>query len=327
LKRNLHSGLNLKGNFTLEVFTPDELAEIHYATIEVLEKTGIFVDDEEALDIFDGGGARVDRKTKTVKIPSYLLEECIRTAPHKLVLYGRNPKNNIILERNRVHFTNFGEAVNIVDPFTGELRPPTKQDVANSAKLVDALDGIDLYERAMIASDVPAAISPLHIAEAYFANTSKHCHHGPGDSWLGKYLYRMAAVVAGGKDKLKERPIISSLVCPVSPLQLVADCCQMIITGARWGVPINVLSMGMSGATMPVTLAGTLVTHNAEVLSGLVLSQLTVKGAPFIYGSSTTSLDLRLTSSPVGNPELGMISAAVAKLAQYYLLPSFVAGG
>lgn len=323
----MHAGLNLKGNFAIDIFTEDELTEIHLATVEVLERTGVFVEDEEALDIFDGGGAKVNRKTKIVKIPAYLLEDCIRSAPSKVILYGRNPKNDIVLERNRVAFTNFGEAIKIIDPFTGELRNTTKQDVANSAKMVDALDGIDVYERAMTASDVPEDISPLHIADAYFANTSKHCHHGPGSGWLGKWLYKMAAVVAGGKDKLRERPIISSLVCPVSPLRLVRDCCEIIITGARAGVPINVLSMGMAGGSMPVTLAGTLVIHNAEVLSGLVLHQLTVKGAPYIYGSSTTTLDLKLTTTPVGNPELGMISAAVAKLAQYYLLPSFVAGG
>lgn len=327
MKRNIHSGINLKGNFNIEVFSQDELAEIHYATLEVLENTGVFVEDEEALEIFDAGGAKVDKKTKIVKIPGYMVEECIKSAPRKVILCGRNPKNDIVLERNRVAFTNFGEAIKIIDPFTGELRDTTKEDVANSAKLVDALDCVDVYERAMTASDVPEDLSPLHIADAYFNNTSKHCHHGPGSGWLGKWLFKMAAVVAGGEDKFRERPIISSLVCPVSPLRLVRDCCEIIIAGARAGVPINVLSMGMAGGSMPVTLAGTLVIHNAEVLSGLILNQLTVKGAPYIYGSSTTTLDLKLTTTPVGNPELGMISAGVAKMAQYYLLPSFVAGG
>lgn len=327
MKRNLHSSLHSSGKFGLEIFAKDDLAEIHSAALEVLQKTGVFVEDEEALEIFQGGGAIIDAKKKIVKIPPYLVEECIRSAPSKVILYGRNPKNDMVLERNRVGFTNFGEGIMIIDPFTGEHRKSTKQDVANSAKMVDALDCVDVYERALTARDVSEEINPLHIAEAYFANTSKHCHHGPGTGWLGKWLFRMAAVVAGGADKLKDRPIISSLVCPVSPLKLVKDCCQIIIEGARAGVPINVLSMGLAGGSTPVTLAGTLVNHNAEVLSGLVLHQLTVKGAPFIYGSSTTCMDLRLTTSPVGCPELGMISAAVAKLAQFYLLPSFVAGG
>lgn len=85
--------------------------------------------------------------------------------------------------------------------------------------------------------------------------------------------------------------------------------------------------MAMAGATSPVTLGGTLVTHNAEVLSVIVLSQLVQKGSPCIYASSTTMMDMRYTTAPVGAPELGMISASVARLAQFYNLPSFVAGG
>ena len=85
--------------------------------------------------------------------------------------------------------------------------------------------------------------------------------------------------------------------------------------------------MAMAGGTAPVTLAGTLVTHNAEILGGLTLAQLTCKGAPVIYGSSTTAMDLKLAQASVGTPECALISGAVARLARYYALPSYVAGG
>jgi trimethylamine--corrinoid protein Co-methyltransferase len=112
----------------------------------------------------------------------------------------------------------------------------------------------------------------------------------------------------------------------VSPLKLVADACRIIIEGVRAGVPVNVLSMAMAGGSSPVSLAGTLVSHNAEVLAGITLAQLTVKGAPVIYGSSTTAMDLRFASASVGSPECAMIGAGVACLARFYLLPSWVAG-
>ena len=82
----------------------------------------------------------------------------------------------------------------------------------------------------------------------------------------------------------------------------------------------------MAGASSPVSLSGTLVTHNAEVLAGITLAQLTERGAPVVYGSSTTAMDLRLASASVGSPECGLINAAVAQLARCYLLPSWVAG-
>jgi trimethylamine--corrinoid protein Co-methyltransferase len=231
------------------------------------------------------------------------------------------------MENNRVGFTNFGEGVFIVDPYNGKLRETTKADVANSAKIVDYLSELDVYERAVGASDVPMETVQLHNAEAWLANTSKHGFMGSGNGYLTKKLVEMVAAIVGGKDKLRERPIISFITCPVSPLQLISDCCEIIIESARSGMAVNILSMAMAGGSSPVTLAGTLVNHNAEVLGGIVLNQLTCKGAPVIYGSSTTAMDLRLASAAVGSPECALINAAVAQLSIYYLLPSWVAGG
>jgi len=327
LKRNLHAGKKQSGGLGLKIFTDDELYEIHLATLEVLQKTGLFIEGEEALDILDGGGAIVDPKKKVVKFPPYLVEDAIRSAPSKVLLAGRNPKNDFVMENNRVGFTNFGEGVFIIDPYNGKLRETTKADVANSAKIVDFLSELDVYERAVGANDVPMETTQLHNAEAWLANTSKHGFMGSGNGFLTKKLVKMAAAIVGGEDKLRERPIISFLTCPISPLQLIGDCCEIIIESARSGMVVNILSMAMAGGSSPVTLAGTLVNHNAEVLGGIVLNQLTCKGSPVIYGSSTTAMDLKLASASVGSPECALINAAVAQLSIYYLLPSWVAGG
>jgi trimethylamine---corrinoid protein Co-methyltransferase len=327
LKRNLHAGKRLSGGLSLNILTDDELYEIHLATLEVLEKTGVFVEAPVALDIFHGAGALIDKKNKIAKIPPYLVEDAIRSAPPKLFLAGRNPKNDFVLESNRVGFTTFGEGVYVVDPYTGELRKPTKHDVGTSAKLADYLSEIDVYERAVGAHDVPQEVGQIHNAEVSFNNTSKHLFMGAFSGYQLDKLVEMATTIAGGKDKLRQRPIFTTITCPVSPLQLVQDTCEIIIGAARHKIGVNILSMAMAGASSPLTLAGTLVIHNAEVLAGIVLNQLTCKGAPVIYGSSTTAMDLRMASASVGSPECAMINAAVARLARYYSLPSFVAGG
>lgn len=327
MKRLQHAGRLRSGGLSLNVLTAEEKEDIHLATLEVLQKTGLYVEDREAVEIFDGGGARVDPKRGIVKIPPHLVEDAIRSAPPKLVLAGRDPAHDIVLEGGRVAFTNFGEGIKVVDPYTGELRETTKQDVADSARMVDALSDVDVYERAIGAHDVPQEVGQLHNAEAWLPNTTKHGFMGPFDGYqLGK-IVEMASAVAGGGDRLRERPIISFITCPVSPLQLARDTCEIIMASAREGIAVNILSMAMAGASAPVTLAGTLVTHNAEVLGGLVLNQLTSRGAPVIYGSSTTAMDMWRTTASVGSPECAMISAAVAQMARYYLLPSFVAGG
>lgn len=313
--------------FSLNSFDDDQLYEIHLATLAVLEKTGIFVETQEALEIFDGGGAEVDREKKIVKIPPYVVDDAIRSAPSKIVLAGRRPENDTVLETGRVHFTNFSEGVEVVDPYTGEQRSPTKADLARAATLVDYLSDIDVCEKAVGAGDVPREVAPLHNAEAMLTNTTKHCCVGPGNRFLLNKLVNMAAAIVGGFKKLKKRPILSFTTCPVSPLQLIKECCEIIIESARTGSVINILSMAMAGGTSPATLAGTLVTHNAEVLGGITLNQLASKGAPVIYGSSTTAMDLKLGTASVGTPECAIISAAVARLARYYALPSYVAGG
>ena len=326
MKRNLCAGKRRSEGVRFEVFTADELADIHFGTLEVLERTGVYVEDEEARAVFAAAGAQVDEGSGVVRIPPHVVEQAIRTAPPKIVLAGRNPKNDIVLEAGRVGFTNFGEGVLIIDLATGEPRVPMKQDVADTAKAVDYLPNIDVYERAVTAQDVSPESAPLHQAEAWMTNTSKHGFMGSGNAYLSGRLLEMAAAIVGGRDKLRERPIISFITCPVSPLKLVRDTCEIIMAAARGHVAVNILSMAMAGGSSPVTLAGTLVTHNAEVLAGLTLSQLTRPGAAVIYGSSTTAMDLRLASASVGSPECALISAAVAQIARFYLLPSWVAG-
>ena len=327
MKRNLHAGRSLNAGLSLNILTDDELEEIHLGTLELLERTGLFIEDERALTCFEEGGCRVDRGTKIVKIPPVVVEDAIRSAPSKVILYGRDPKHDIVLESTRVHFTNFSEGVMINDPFTGDNREPVKQDLVHAARVIDALPEIDFCEKAIGAHDVPLETVPLHNAEAFLTNTTKHCAFGPGNGFLLNKIMEMAAAIAGGMKKLMDRPLVSFTTCPVSPLKLITDCCEIIMESAKNNVVCNILSMAMAGGTSPVTLAGTLVTHNAEILGGLTLSQLTKRGAPVIYGSSTTAMDLRFGLAVVGSPECGMINAAVARLGNYYGLPTWVAGG
>lgn len=326
MKRNQHAGRKRSGGASLNLLTDDELHDIHLATLEVLEKTGVWVEDEEARRIFAGAGANVDDATGIVKIPPYMVEEAVRCAPQKFVVCGRDPAKDFVLEADRVGFTNFGEGVKVVDPHTGELRLPTKRDVADTARVVDYLSDVDVYERAITAEDVSPQSAPLHQAEAWMSSTTKPGFMGPMNGYLLERIAQMATAVQGGAARLRERPLVTFVTCPVSPLKLIRDCCEIIMGAAKQGLGVNILSMAMAGGSSPVTLAGTLVTHNAEVLSGTTLSQLTKKGAPVVYGSSTTAMDLRFASASVGSPECGLIGAAVAQLARFYLLPSWVAG-
>ena len=327
MKRNIKAGKRYGRGLEFNVFTTDELNDIHDATLEVLQKTGVFVEDSTARDIFASGGAMVDAKAKVVRIPAHLVGDAVRSAPEVVLLAGRNPENDILLEINRVGFDCFGEAIQIIDPQTREIREPTKADLADATRLVDALEHIDICHRSLGCHDVHPAVAAIHNAEAILSNTSKHVFLAVGSGRMLRQVKQMIAAIVGGEDKIPERPILSCGTCPVTPLRLPQDCCEIVMETAGSGMVTKCLSQAMAGGSSPVTLAGTLVLHNAEVLSTCVLSQLVRKGAPFVYGSSTCGMDLRFGTAVVGNPETALLNAAIAQISRNYKLPCQVAGG
>ena len=181
MKRNLFAGRRRSSGIGLDVFTDHEVQDIHLATLEVLERTGVWVESDEALDIFSDGGCVVDRDSRIVRIPPHIVEDVIRSAPASIVLCGRDPANDIVIEAGRVGFSNFGEGVMVVDPYSGELRASTKQDLTDIAKLVDALPEVDVFEIAVGAGDMPPATASLHNHEAAIAGQTKPISGGPLD--------------------------------------------------------------------------------------------------------------------------------------------------
>jgi trimethylamine--corrinoid protein Co-methyltransferase len=316
----------------LELFAEEGLRAIDYATMDVLQNPGIQVSDPEALQIFKEAGCEVDEQTSVVKIPEYLVRRALSTAPSKYTMYGREKKNKVEIEHlGKVHWTCFGTGIkmcNYIAPGQYKTVDSTDKDLAATAKLVDWAENIDYYSLAVSARDwAGKGKEDVHEMYTSVMNTSKHFHHIDPVGENVEYYFELAKAIYGGneQDALK-KPLFSMLVCPTSPLELSHNACQVIMKGARFGIPTNVLSMAMSGGSSPIFLAGTLVTHNAEVLAGIVLSQLVTPGAKVMYGSSTTTFDVKRGTAPVGSPELGLISASVAKLGQYYGLPTFVAG-
>jgi trimethylamine--corrinoid protein Co-methyltransferase len=320
------AGFLASGGFRLETFTRDELEELHRATLEILEHTGVYVQKEEARALFREKGALVE-SDGVVKMPPWMVDEAIRSAPRRLTMAGRTPQRDCVIEGGRVTFTCFGEGISIYDPFDGEYRTTCKNDLKYSTRIIDSLDVISVVERCVGSQDVPAKVQCVHNYEAIVNNTTKPVFLGPENGRNIKIMLEMAkAAVGEARYKAAGSPV-SFITCPVSPLRLVEDCCDIIMTCAEEDVALCILSMAMSGGSAPVNLAGTLVTHNAEVLAGIVLSQLVKKGAKVVYGSSTTAMNLKIATACVGSPELAMINAAVASIARFYGLPSWVAGG
>ena len=302
---------------------------IHNATLEILQDTGIKVMNENATELFHSSGAIVEifDDHSIVKIPPHMVETCLAWAPRKITYSGRVADENYSVQLGSVAFSTFGGCIKIIDPVTRKRRLSRKTDLENIVRVCDYLDEIRVANRVLNATDVPSGTQSVHNIEAILKNTGKHFIIGADSPASLRAMADLAAVSVGGMDNLVKEPIFSVSVCPVSPLVIPQNTASLIIEAANAGIGIVIIPMAMSGGTSAATLAGTLVSHNAEVLSCIVLAQLARKGATCTYGSCSTILDLRYGTSAVGSPEYAKINSAIAKLSKYYKLPSFVGGG
>jgi trimethylamine---corrinoid protein Co-methyltransferase len=304
----------------------EDLDALHASTLELMGDFGLQMHGEEALDILSAAGCDVDRSNDRVRFPANMVNDAIESCPEEFTLCGRDPKNDTLIGKKRVAYKNFGTGVMIIDPYTGEVRESTKEDLGNVARFIDALPEINVFSIAVTAGDVNQKVRALHEAEVVFNNLTKNFAHDLEGVKNTQRFIDMAAAIQGGYDKLRERPIVSMGACPNSPLEINENETSIIKLSAEHGLPIDILSMGLCGGTTPATLAGTMVTTNAEILGGIVLAQLVNKGNPILYGSSTTIMDMKTITSPVGAPEHAMFSSAVGQLGHYYGIPTNVGG-
>jgi trimethylamine--corrinoid protein Co-methyltransferase len=314
---------------TADIISQENVVMIHEATLELLRRTGIRIDSEDAAEIFENNGAEVSRHEgySIVRFPSWMVNECISWAARPLIFYGRTPDKDFAAFKNNVGFSTFGENVKIIDPDTREIRDCRKEDLANITKICDYMDEIAVVERACGALDYPSEIQALHNLEAMLQNTSKAIFLGAVNGTNCKKMIQMSYASAGGEEAFRERPFVNIFVCPTSPLRIGKECSDQIIEAAKGGAGIAIIPMALSGATSTVTLAGTILTHNAEVLVSIMLAQLVQKGTRCTYCSMSTIMDLKHMISATGSPEQSMISAAAVKMAQYYNLPSWIGAG
>jgi len=311
----------------LEILSKDEIERIHLTILQILEKVGINVHNERALALLKDAGAEVDEKTHRVNIPPYLVEECIKNAPKYIHLYGRNSKYRLKLERNNF-YTVLGSTVpNVIDPENFMRVPGRKEYVAKAARVVDALPNIHIAAQFCLALDYPPEIQDVNELEAVFLNTIKPVMAIAYSPEGAKKIIQMASIIKGGMDKLRKEPLLFMYVEPTSPLEYRKEAAEIIMETAFSNIPLVCAPCTQAGATGPVTLSGTLAQSFAESLAGLVIAQLSSKGAPFILGIVSTIMDMRTAIMAYGAPEFSVINAASAQLAQYYSLPFFGTGG
>ncbi len=304
-----------------------DIRQIHEMSVRIMEEVGIKVPNKQALDIFSQNGANVDRESSIVKIPRAMFEEMVDKAPSRVVLCGREEKNDIVLEGARTHLGTGGTVLNCLDLETGKRRLTSLEDVKNFALLADALDNIAFYVINVYPNELPSAEVDVNRFFWAFSNTSKHVMGGTYTMEGLRNVIRMAEGLAGGASRLRERPFVSMITCVMSPLLLDASYTDFLIEVAGQGIPLVTPAEPLAGATSPTTLAATVATNNMETLTGVILAQLVNPGTPTIYGSVATNMDMKSGSYLSGSIESALINAGLAQMAQFYKIPFYATAG
>ncbi len=311
----------------LEILAADDVERIHEASLDVLANVGVMFHSQRALDVLEAHGAVVDRETTVARIPAAAVEQAVSTLPRTLTLGGRTPEFDLPLDGEHVYLTSDGCAT-FVREADGTVRPSTKQDVYDAARVVEGLPNLSATSALVSAQDAPGESRVLHEFDACMRASRKHSIVvSIKDAAEAKPLIRMAEAVAGGSAELRARPTFSVILCTVSPLHQERFGMELAFALAEAGIPMMLYPMPILGATAPVTPAGTAVVNNTEILAAVTAVQLACPGAKIVHAGGPTALFMRTGSYFANVPEALLLRAAQAQMARRYGMPAGLGWG
>jgi len=308
----------------LKFLNREEIEMIHRASLDVLEEAGVSIQDPDFLRFLETAGAVVDYDKKTARMPPALINDCMKKAPKQVTFYARDPKHVVRFDQGKIYAHPTGGAANVLDLDSGKARPATRKDVEDLTRIVDALPNIHTQVMIVYPNDVPERLRDIYAVDAVLRNTGKNFDATPYNDVSFGFIIEMIKAVQGEEQFAKE-PIITASTSPTSPLQFSAEVTKMTTRATKYNLPIAVLPCPLAGATSPVTLSGTLVQQNAEMLSGITMVQLLNPGNPVQYSPRCIPLDM-LTGQACYGIEATMMNVGCVQLAQYYGLPCDVYG-
>ncbi|MCD6424652.1 MAG: trimethylamine methyltransferase family protein [Anaerolineales bacterium] len=301
----------------LEFLSASDLEAIHQATMEILQDIGIHFPHQEALDIFKKHGYKVE--DQLVFLEEKQILEVIKDIPSKFTIQARNPEHNVIIGDGSPVFVPGYGAPFLIDPVLGK-RDPTFEDYENLVRLAHVLPNQDMSGHLMVEpQDIPVETVNLRMVDANIRLSDK-AFIGSTDGREGaQYTMDLIKILFGDK---ASGHFTTGLINPLSPLRYSTDMLDALLVYSRANQPVVIASLIMAGSTGPITLAGLLAQQNAELLSGIVLTQLVNPGLPVIYGTASTNVDMKTGALAIGSPELSLCLAAHGQLARKYGLAS-----
>lgn len=323
----MRTNYRMNSGVRFQMLSDDQLEEMFWGVLHLLEHTGLDVKHEEARDILEKAGAWVDGER--VRIPSYVVKESLRMAPRSFTLYARdgNPKHDIRIGPGRAHFGPGPTCPNFIDVETLDRRPYVRSDVPAVANMVDALPNIDFCESLGTVSDVHHDLGALYEFAGMFPNTSKPIVAWSYDQHDSAGIHQIAVAEAGGQRAFEQRPNYVHYCEPLSPLVSTFEALDKLIFAAKHRIPLIFTPCPIAGGTGPVTAAGIVTQGAAESWMGLCVAQALQPGLPFFMGGVYSVMDMNAMILAYGAPELPLFMAGITELAHYAGLPLWQTGG
>ena len=289
---------------------------------DVLATAGVEIHNPEVLDLLADRGVAVDRAARRARFGADLLERVRATAPGPFALYDVRGERTHDFGSGAVHFAPGSSAIRLLDPKSGELRPPTTADYVRYAKLVAGLPHLAAQATAFVPADVPPAVSDSYRLFLSLLYGEKPVVTGAFTGEAFAPMHAMQVAVRGSESALRARPLALFTCCPTSPLAWSAATSQNLVDCARAGVPVEIVAVPLAGFLSPVSLAGTLIQHTAENGSGLAIHQLAAPGAPVLWGSSAAIFDIRGEIPAMGAVETMMLACGASEIGHCLGLPT-----
>ncbi len=303
--------------------TQEQIADIDLAARRILQNTGVMVPHARTLELFEKAGAGVDRGGSRVRIPSELVSESLGTAGRTFTIYGRDRSKQAAFGIGKRNYNSIAGEAHWLEP-SGTRRFATLNDVVQAAQLAEVLPGLTIAGAMADPHEIPVAHRCVDVAAAMLRTTTKPItfwfHDGPS----ARFVCEAFAAVAGSAGEMARHPFGYPFLEPISPLRFNSAGLDVLFETARVPLPVPIGPMAQAGISAPATLAGTIAQETAEILAGLVITQLIRPGTPVCFGGIPHAFDMRTSQMIFAGPEQGLMAVALTQIGKHYGLPVYI---
>jgi trimethylamine---corrinoid protein Co-methyltransferase len=306
-----------------KILPEQAISKISNASFDILENVGVRIPNKKVWNKLREFGAVVNEDNSVVRIFPEIISKAIESAGKKHILYGRKKENTAEFGYDMFNFNSSSGQYMIVDHNEKKRLNPKMADLRKAIKIGDYLKNIDVVGAMVVPSDINPKLQDVYTFLELISGTVK-----PFTGWIfsgrtAKTIIKMLEIVCGSKENLRNYPPYEAFIEPVSPLSFRSESIDILMEFAEAGLPVSFGPMVQAGSTGPINLAGTIAQENAEILSGIVISQAIKPGLPVTYGGIPHVMDMRTMMISFGSPEQGLMAAAITQLARSYKMPVY----